>query len=111
MTGKEFVSDGKELIRAGQRILNLERVIAAREGRSREQDTLADYLFTKTQKGKVTGPGGKVISVERKLDREKFEGLKDEYYRLNGWDPATGRPRKDTLESLGLKEAAALMPT
>ena len=110
-TGKEFVPDGKELIRAGQRVLNLERVIAAREGRSREQDTLADYLFTKTQKGKVTGPGGKVISVERKLDREKFEGLKDEYYRLNGWDPATGRPRKDTLESLGLKEAAALMPT
>lgn len=104
VTGTDLVPDGAALIATGQRIINLERVIAAREGRTREQDTLSDYLFSKKKKGEVTGPGGKAITVERALDKSKFESLKDEYYRINGWDTATGHPGRETLDSLNLKD-------
>ncbi|MCL4475324.1 MAG: hypothetical protein M1508_03735 [Nitrospirae bacterium] len=104
VTGSDLVPDGAALIAAGQRIINVERVIAAREGRTREHDTLADYLFTKKKKGKVTGPGGKAIAVERAIDRTKFESLRNEYYRINGWDAAKGHPRRETLDALNLKD-------
>ncbi len=41
------------------------------------------------------------------LDREKFEGMKDEYYEKRGWDKATGIPTREKLEELGLKDVAA----
>jgi aldehyde:ferredoxin oxidoreductase len=30
----------------------------------------------------------------------------EEYYKLRGWDPATGIPRRSTLEKQGLKKIA-----
>ncbi|MCX7944633.1 MAG: hypothetical protein N2746_09015 [Deltaproteobacteria bacterium] len=104
VTGTDILPDGAALVKVGQRIINLERVIAFREGRRRENDTLADYLFTKKKKGKVTGPGGKVITVDRALDRKKFEDLKTEYYRLNGWEVDSGVPSRKTLDALDLKD-------
>lgn len=35
----------------------------------------------------------------------KWALMKKTYYDLMGWDSATGRPRKDTLEKLGLRES------
>ena len=35
------------------------------------------------------------------IDREKFDGMKDEYYELRGWD-GEGVPNGATLERLGL---------
>ncbi|ASJ07673.1 tungsten-containing formaldehyde ferredoxin oxidoreductase [Thermococcus pacificus] len=35
------------------------------------------------------------------LDREKYDGLLSEYYRMRGWDER-GIPKKETLEKLGL---------
>lgn len=106
VTGTDLVPDGKTLTTTGQRIINLERVIAMREGRNSEHDSLADYLFTKKKKGKVTGPAGKVITVERALDRSKFNDLKKEYYRINGWDVNTGHPTENTLREIGLGDLA-----
>lgn len=40
-----------------------------------------------------------------KLDKNKFEKLLDEYYKLRGWD-SRGVPRKSTLEKLGIPEVA-----
>jgi aldehyde:ferredoxin oxidoreductase len=34
-----------------------------------------------------------------------IEGALDEYYRLAGWDVATGNPTPDTLARLGLEWA------
>jgi hypothetical protein len=46
-----------------------------------------------------------------RLDAERFAPVLDDYYRLRGWDPATGRPTRETLERLDLgwayKEMAA----
>ena len=40
------------------------------------------------------------------LDREKFEAMKDEYYRLRGWDVATGLQTAEMLEGLDLEDVA-----
>lgn len=40
------------------------------------------------------------------LDREKFEGMKNEYYDQRGWDKATGIPNRVKLVELGLEDVA-----
>lgn len=40
------------------------------------------------------------------LDKDKFEALKDRYYKLRGWDVNTGRPTRAKLEELDLKDVA-----
>ena len=34
----------------------------------------------------------------------KWPWMVENYYRLMGWDPKTGKPLQETLEKLGLKE-------
>ena len=38
----------------------------------------------------------------RYMDKEKFEGFKTRFYKLQGWDTASGYPTRGTLESIGL---------
>jgi len=40
------------------------------------------------------------------LDRDKFEKLKDAYYKERDWDLKTGIPTRAKLEELDLKEVA-----
>jgi aldehyde:ferredoxin oxidoreductase len=40
-----------------------------------------------------------------RLDPDRWEAMLDEYYRLHGYDPASGRPTRERLEALGLQEA------
>ncbi len=40
------------------------------------------------------------------IDREKFEEWKTKFYRLEGWDPASGWPQRNTLTSLDLSFVA-----
>jgi aldehyde:ferredoxin oxidoreductase len=102
----------EEMLKAGERVRNLERAIMVREGRRRKDDTLADYCFSKPEgkippyMGKVPGPDGHWIEVNRKIDREKWEKLKDVYYEIRGWDPKTGIPTRDKLLSLDLRDIA-----
>ena len=93
--------DEAGLYEIGERICDLERAIVVRDGRTRETDAIPDFFF------KVPIPDGS--QKGRKLDRKKFEKMKDEYYELRGWDIATGFPRRSTLEKLGLTEVAARM--
>ena len=37
-----------------------------------------------------------------KLDRKKFDEFKTRFYRIQGWDTATGYPTRTALEPLGL---------
>ncbi|MDD2665924.1 MAG: aldehyde ferredoxin oxidoreductase N-terminal domain-containing protein [Methanocellales archaeon] len=80
-----------DMLKVGERIWNLQRAIMVREGRRREDDTLPDYLF------ELPAAWG-----SPPVDREKWEQLKDEYYRLRGWDIQTGIPTKAKMEELGL---------
>jgi len=42
----------------------------------------------------------------RILDRDKFEDFKTRYYTLEGWDPASGWPTRETLAALDLGKVA-----
>jgi aldehyde:ferredoxin oxidoreductase len=56
----------------------------------------------------VPGPQGRPVSRKGvTLDRNDFEQLKIEYYRLRGWDAETGLPTEDKLKALGLTDVAA----
>ena len=56
----------------------------------------------------IPGPKGKVISkLGTVVERDDFEQLKTDFYKLRGWDVATGYPTKATLADLGLNDVAA----
>ncbi|MBK9711371.1 MAG: aldehyde ferredoxin oxidoreductase family protein [Kouleothrix sp.] len=80
--------------RIGRRRLNMLRAFNAREGLSREQDTLPKRMF------KEPLQGGKSNGIA--LDRAELEAALDSYYAMAGWDVATGTPTRATLESLDL---------
>ena len=86
--------DIDELMEIGERRLNLMRAFNAREGMTRASDALPAKFF-KPLTG--TGPTRGVA-----LDHDVIEGALDEYYRLAGWDVATGNPTPETLARLGL---------
>ena len=109
VTGGDIDEDG--LNRIGERILNLQRAILAREGhRGRACDKISEYNYTKPLKFDLHNPellspgkGDEVVSKKGAvLDREKFEQVKDEYYSLRGWDVGTGLQTRAKLEELGL---------
>jgi aldehyde:ferredoxin oxidoreductase len=82
-----------ELMKIGERRLNLMRAFNAREGFGREDDKLPKKL----SKALVGGPSdGIAVTVE------ELETAKDTYYAMAGWDVATGTPTRAKLEELGL---------
>ncbi len=91
-TGKDW--DVAHVLKIAERLRNLERMFDVRQGMNREADTLPKKFFEKPlSKGKYEGAV---------LDKAKFEGMKDEYYALRGWDPKTGIPTSEKLAELGL---------
>jgi len=116
VTGQEVDEEGMD--RLGERIFNLQRAIMVREGhRGREYDQLPEQFFTIPLKTAFVNPecqapgrDGEVISRKGAVvERDKFEQMKTEYYRLRGWDPATGLQTKQKLEELGLADLVADM--
>ncbi|MBI4619862.1 MAG: hypothetical protein HY739_06845 [Desulfobacterales bacterium] len=109
VTGKEIAEEG--LYRIGERIFNLQRAILVREGhKGREDDTLEEFNFTVPLKGDflnedclLPGEDGKTFSRKGMVvDREGFERMKDEYYRIRGWDVSTGLQTLRKLRELKL---------
>lgn len=92
VTGWDVTMD--ELLKVGERRVNMLRAFNAREGIDREQDKLPEKMFKKALKG------GKSDGI--KVDRDEFEAALDEYYRQNDWDVETGNPTRQKLESLDL---------
>jgi aldehyde:ferredoxin oxidoreductase len=87
-TGAEYSLD--ELIQAGARIINAERLFLTRAGFSRKDDTLPERL---TATPAPTGAAkGRVCHLDKMLD---------EYYKIQGWT-ADGIPKDDVLSRLGL---------
>ncbi len=96
--------DETEWSRIGERIYNLERCIMIREGRRKADDTVAEYHFRVPET--AVPPWEKPHPVPPVADRGKFEAMRDEFYRLRGWDPDTGIPKASKLESLGLRDVS-----
>jgi aldehyde:ferredoxin oxidoreductase len=85
----------EELLQAGERKLVLMRAFNAREGIGKSADTLPRKLFAPLT---GTGPTAGVA-----LTTEEFEHARESYYRMAGFDPATGHPTRAKLDELGLE--------
>jgi aldehyde:ferredoxin oxidoreductase len=94
VSGMEFSKS--ELMTVGERIYTVERMFNIREGFTRKDDTLPERYF------KETTPIGLPIAKNKKIDKEAFNKMLDEYYALHNWD-INGNPKKETLEKLGLE--------
>jgi aldehyde:ferredoxin oxidoreductase len=92
VTGMETTVD--DLLTYGRRRLNMLRAFNAREGMTRDQDTLPKRLYDE--------PLQDGASAGATMDRETIAEAIDTYYRLAGWDPETGNPPRETLEELDL---------
>jgi aldehyde:ferredoxin oxidoreductase len=82
-----------ELMRVGQRRINMMRYFNAREGFSRADDYLPERMFEPLPDGPSEG-----ISV----NREEFLRALEMYYQFAGWDAQTGNPTEATLRKLSL---------
>ncbi len=102
----------------GERIFNLQRAVLIRQGwGGRRGDNLMDYLFEEPLKWTFFDPQllvpdwqGQPFSRQGAvLDRGEFELMKDDYYRLRGWDVDSGLQTLPELIELGLADVAAGM--
>ncbi len=86
-----------ELMKVGERRLNMMRLFNAREGFSREEDRLPAKFF------KPLGGAGPTAGTA--LDPDQFEAALEQYYQLMGWTE-NGNPSMAKLVDLGIAWAA-----
>jgi len=86
--------NGAELLRAAERVYNVERAFIVREGVRRKDDYQTWRTF---EEPLPSGP-----DKGQKVDKEKYDSMLDEYYKTRGWDIKTGIPTRKKLEELGL---------
>ena len=89
VTGRELALP--ELLKAAERVINMERMINARFGFDRKEDKLPKRLLKEPA---TDGVGqGQVVDLDKVLDS---------YYKAMGWDMATGLPKPEKLKELNL---------
>lgn len=98
----------EEMLRVGERIVNLERAFNALSGLSRKDDKFPERWFEPLEtieEPKIRKP---LTDYYRKVEltREDVEKIFDEYYVDRGWDVGKGIPTKEKLIELGLKDIA-----
>jgi len=121
VTGKNLdFADGME---TGRKIWNLNRAIWILQGRHRDLETFAPFMYTPkgSLASRFTGMGQsanpplpvlekgewKLKNLEHMfLDKKGFEAWKTAYYKVEGWNNDTGWPTRAILENLGLKNVA-----
>lgn len=101
-TGRDV--DVPEWLRIGERIVNLDRCLMVREGRRKKDDTVGEFHFRVPET--AVPPWEKPQPVPPVANKEKFEAMRDEFYRLREWDPETGIPTHAKLRSLDLADVA-----
>lgn len=90
VTGRDW--NKEELMKIGERKVNLERLFNLREGLKPADDTLPWRVLNEPL---PDGPSeGAVVNLEPMLD---------EYYEARCWDSETGHPKPEKLKELGLK--------
>jgi aldehyde:ferredoxin oxidoreductase len=118
ITGKETAEE--ELYLAGERIFNLQRSVQLLHGwGGRDGDAIMDLYFTEPLKrgevffspeGIMPGHNGELFSrLGYVLDRDGFNRMLDDYYKLRGWDNETGFPLAARLRALDLEEIIPIL--
>ncbi len=116
VTGRDIDEQG--LYKAAERVFNVQRAIMVREGqKGREYDTIEEFNFTIPLRGDYGNPDCLVPGKDGKpfarkgmvVDRDEFERMKDEFYRIRGWEIASGFQKRSQLEALALADVADVM--
>jgi aldehyde:ferredoxin oxidoreductase len=92
LTGWEFSPE--DLLKAGDRSVNIKRAISSKFGLTREHDTIPKICLDALDEGTTAGI------------QPDLETMLKEYYQYRGWNWETGKPTKETLIDLGLNQAA-----
>jgi aldehyde:ferredoxin oxidoreductase len=93
VTGLDY--SGDDMMKIGERIVNLERAFNVRQGLTRKDDALPERFLKEPV---PDGPAkGRVMELEPMLD---------EYYEARGWELKKGYPMRRTLEELDLGDIA-----
>jgi aldehyde:ferredoxin oxidoreductase len=101
-TGQDLSEE--EWLKIGERIFNLERCLMVREGRRKEHDRVGEFHFRVPET--AVPPWEKPQPIPPVADKGKFEAMREEFYRIRGWDLLTGVPTRPKLEELGLEDVA-----
>jgi aldehyde:ferredoxin oxidoreductase len=92
-----------ELLKASERVWNMEKMLNAKAGFSRKDDQFPEIWFTPLKDDK----GNEWILTDyfktKKLTREDLEAYLDDYYDERGWDKRMGIPTPRKLEELGIE--------
>jgi len=83
-----------ELMKVGERRVNMMRQLNSKRGFTRQDDKLPARLSEPLPDGPAKG---------RRVDPQAFAQMLEQYYHLMGWDPQTGNPTKGKLLELGLE--------
>jgi len=83
-----------ELMKVGERRINMMRWFNAQNGFTKADDKLPERMFDPLPDGPSKGV---------QMDREKFYEHVDLYYKFAGWDPETGNPTDISLRRLSLQ--------
>ena len=95
-TGVGWDMDAAEVMKAGERIWNLQRIYNLREGETRK-DAIFHKRFLKEKLPE--GPAKGMV-----IDKKKVDRMLDDYYAERGWDRKEGIPTKKKIKELGLEE-------
>lgn len=95
-TGVGWAMDAAEVMKAGERIWNLQRLYNLREGETRK-DAIFHKRFLKEKLPE--GPAEGMV-----IDKKKVDRMLDDYYGARGWDRKEGIPTKKKIKELGLEE-------
>jgi len=83
-----------ELMKLGERSINMARIFNHREGFTSKDDTLPEVFFRNFKSGPLDGQGA--------INKEDFQKALRLRYGLMGWNPDTGTPSAAKLIELGL---------
>jgi len=85
-----------ELMKVGERCINMERAFNIREGKNKADDYLPKRFFTPFDSGPLKGVG---------INEEEMAKAIDTYYGMVGWDK-DGTPSLAKLQELGIEWAS-----
>ena len=106
-------SEGKSLLKIGERIVNLERLFNLRCGLTRDDDAIPSRFLDEPLPllAMETDPTTGETTLGRELvvgQLDDFDAMLDRYYQLRGWT-TEGRPSPTTLKRLGLNHEAQVV--
>lgn len=99
-----------DLMRCGERIFNISKLINIREGFTRIEDKVPETWLRPME-----SPEGKIVLMDyyatKPLTKGDIEKILQDYYDERGWDIEKGIPTKEKLSQLNLSEYASFLLT